>query len=125
MPRRAGDRLLSGKRDRLVTIQQLTDSVDVSSGEPIEGWTTLVANMPVSKADMSGAEAFKSDQQSAKFDSEWEMNWRDDMNPDLLDIPKVRRLLFGTRVHDIVACVEVGRRAGLVLQTLAGSKVPS
>lgn len=125
MARRRGDRLLSGKRDRLVTIQQLTDSTDPDSGEPIETWTTLVANFPVSKADVSGDETFKADQQSAKFDSEWEGNWRNDMDPDVYDIPKVRRLLFGQRVHDIVHCEEVGRRAGIVLQTLAGSKVPS
>lgn len=125
MPRRTPDRLHSGRRDRLVTIQQLTEGVDADSGEPTETWTTLVAGMPTSKTDVAGSEQFKANQQSAKFDTEWEMNWRDDMNPDLLDIPKVRRLLFGTRVHDIVRCVEVGRRAGLIVQTLASSKVPS
>lgn len=124
MPRRTG-RLHSGRRDRLVTIQQLTESVDPDSGEPVETWTTLVTNMPTSKKDVSGDEAFKSDQESARFDTEWEMNWRNDMNPDAYDIPKVRRLLFGARVHDIVRCVENDRRDGVIIHTLAGSKVPS
>ena len=122
---RQSDRLQSGKRDRLVTIQQLTEGVDPESGEPTETWTTLVSQMWASQRKTSGAEAFKSDQESARFDCEWEINWREDMNPDTLDIPKVRRILFGTRVHDIVEAVEVGRRAGLCLYTLASAQVPT
>ena len=122
---RSADRLQSGKRDRLVTIQQLTAGVDPESGEPTETWTTLVSQMWASKTNRSGDETFKSDQESARFDCEWEINWREDMNPDTLDLPKVRRLLFGTRVHDIVEAVEVGRRAGLCLYTLASAQVPT
>ncbi len=127
MPRRSSnaDRLQSGRRDRLVTIQQrsATDSADATSGEPVETWTTLVAQMPASRMDSGGAERFRADQQSARFDTEWEINWRDDMDPDLIDVPKLRRLLYETRPYDIVACYEVGRRAGLRLQTLAGTRV--
>lgn len=126
MPRRTSqaDRLQSGRRDRLVTIEQrsATDSADSTSGEPVETWTTLVADMPASRMDTAGSERFRSDQQSARFETEWEINWRDDMDPDLIDVPKLRRLIYQTRPYDIVACVEVGRRAGLRLQTLAGTR---
>lgn len=127
MPVRETDRLSAGKRDRLVTIQQrsATDSADSTSGEPVETWTTLVSHLPAGRLDLSGDERFRADQMSAKFDTVWEINWRADMDPDLIDVPKTRRLLVGTRAYDIVSCLEIGRRAGLRLEVIASSKVPS
>lgn len=125
MPRRTPDRLHAGRRDRLVTIRQLTEGVDANSGEPTETWTPLVCDMPTSKTDVSGDEEFKADQVSARFDTEWGMGWHDDMDPDRFDVPKVRDLQFGQRVFDIVECVEVGRKAGLIIRTIASTKRPS
>lgn len=127
MPVKDRDRLHSGRRDQTITIEQRsdTDSAESTSGEPVETWTTLVSNMPASRLDTSGDERFVADQTAAKFDIEWEINWRADMDPELYDIPKVRRVVLADRVHDIVSCVEVGRRAGLILRTCASSKVPT
>jgi head-tail adaptor len=117
-------RLDAGKRDRIVTIQQRStaDTADSDSGEPVETWTTLVAAMPAHKVDISGWERFQADQTSARYDTKWEMNYRTDMDPELVDVPKTRRLLVQSKPHDIVACFEIGRRAGLELLTIASSK---
>lgn len=127
MAGRLRDRLAAGRRDRLITIEQIsaTDVAEASSGEPVETWTTLVENLPASRLDLSGDERVQATQTSARFDAEWGINWRADMDPDLYDLPKVRRVVLGDRVHDIVSGVEVGRRAGLILRTLASSKVPT
>lgn len=112
-----------GLRDRVVTIEQrsATDTADVASGEPTETWTTLVSGMPVAKTDVTGWERFRAEQTSARFDTRWEMNYRADMDPELVDVPKTRRLVLNGRVLEIVACAEIGRREGIEILTLAAS----
>jgi head-tail adaptor len=112
-----------GLRDRAITIQQrsATDAVDASSYEPVETWTTLVANCPAAKTEVTGWERFRAEQTSARYDQRWEINYRADMDPELVDVPKVRRLLVGTRVLEIVAAQEIGRREGIALLTVAAT----
>lgn len=113
-----------GKRDRIVTIQQRSnsDTADSESGEPVETWTTLVQSMPAHKVDIAAWERFKADQTASRYDTKWEMNYRVDMDPELVDVPKTRRLVVNGRYHDIVACFEIGRRAGIEVLTLASTK---
>jgi head-tail adaptor len=120
---RRTDRLASGRRDRLITIEQrpAADAVDTEEA-PIDGpWTTLVDDLPAAKEESSGRERFVANQLSAQYDTRWEINYRPDMDPDLVDVPKLRRLTFSGRVHDIVYASEVGRRRGVELYTLARS----
>lgn len=123
MPRRGSDRLSAGRRDWFVTIQQrsATDTPDASSGEPTETWTTLVSNMPAAREDAKGTENFVANQMSAAYDTRWEINYRADMDKSLVDVPKLRRLVYQGRVHDIVDSSEIGRRRGIELWTLAAS----
>jgi hypothetical protein len=53
------------------------------------------------------------------------MYYRADMDPDLVDVPKARRLVFGGRVHDIAAAQHLGRREGIELSTKATTQVPA
>lgn len=113
-----------GERDYIITIEQVTDSVDGSSGEPLETWTTLEANMPAGKYDLQGYdlqgyERQQVNQLSARYDTRWEINYRLDMDPDLVDVPKTRRIVCRGRTHDIVAASMIGRREGIELQTIA------
>jgi len=108
----------AGQRDQLVTIEQVTDGVD-AEGAPKETWTTLVSQMPVARYEVQGWERQRADQLSARYDARWEMNYRIDMDPDLVDVPKARRLVCRGRTHDIVAASIIGRKAGLELQTIA------
>ena len=112
-----------GMRDRVIAIQQLTEGIDATSGEATEAWTTLVACMPAHKADIRGMERFVAAQESAKFDRRWEINYRLDMDPDLVDVPKTRRIVFNDRVEDIVSASEIGRREGIELMTLVSTTV--
>lgn len=110
---------IAGKRDRLVTIQQLTESKGASN-YPIETWTTLVEDVWFYKEDASGRERFAENQVSAPFDTIWSGPWMDAMDPELVDVPKRRRLVVKGRVHDIVRAKELGRRGGIELTTLSG-----
>lgn len=108
----------AGRRDRLVTIQQLSESKGASNF-PVSGWTDL-AQVWANKDDIGGQERFLSNQESAPFDTRWSIPWMASMNPDTVDVPKRRRLLVESRVHDIVAAQEIGRREGIELHTVAG-----
>lgn len=111
-----------GDRDRLVTIQQRGgDAVD-DEGFPLSSWVDLVEAF-MAKRDASARERMSRDQLSASFDSVFQMNYRDDMDPELVDVPKLRRLIYQGRTYDIVAASQIGRRDGIELQTLAQSRV--
>lgn len=116
--------LEAGKRDRLITIQQATEA-EHDSGMPGENWTTLVAGMPASKEDVSGRERFVSAQESARFDTRWVINYRADMDPDLVDVPKTRRVVYSGRAHDITSATQLGRKDGIELMTLAAARLPA
>lgn len=121
-------RLDAGKRDRLVTIQErsVVDAVDEVSGEPLDNdddqWTTLVDAMPAAKEELSGNERFRQDRVAAHYDQRWVINYRVDMDPELVDVPKLRRLSVNGRVLEIVYAAEIGRRAGIELLTLASTQ---
>ena len=119
------DRLHAGRRDRLVRIEQRSaaDAVD-GEGAPVDAeWTTLVEHMPVAQSVPQGSERLQQVQLSARYDARWEINYRSDMDPDLVNVPKLRRLVFLGRVHDITAAAVIGRRAGIELFTVAATRV--
>lgn len=122
---RVASRLSAGRRDRVFTIEQrpATDTADSSSGEPTATWTTLVSGMPAARTGIQGWERFRSDQMTARFDDRWEINYRVDMDPDLVDVPKTRRLVYEGRTLDIVSAAIIGRKAGIELLTIASAGI--
>lgn len=106
-----------GARDRYVAIQQVTRS-DGASGMPVETWTTLVSEW-MAKEDASGVERVLGGQVSARVDTTWEMPYRADMDPDLVDVAKDRRLVYQGRTYNILGGQQVGLKAGIALTTLA------
>jgi len=110
--------LNAGSLDREVTIEQ---QAEAASGYPTETWIELESGVWMSKQDMRGNERFRAAQLSAGFDTRWELQWRDDMDPDYVDVPKTRRLVYRGRTYDITAAVEIGRREGIALFTVASA----
>jgi head-tail adaptor len=121
MPRALTPAADTGQRDRFVTIEQLTESV-ADSQYPVETWATL-STAWMYKRDASMTERFKAAQVSAAFDTQWEMDYRGEMDPDRVDVPKTRRLRYLDRVYDITGARVIGRREGIELLTLAASGV--
>jgi len=108
-----------GALDREVTIECLVAQGD--AGYPTEKWDTLEHGVFMSKVDLRGSEKFLAGQIAANVDTKWELQWRDDMDPDCLDIPKTRRLVHKGRIFDITAAMMIGRQDGVRLLTVAGS----
>jgi len=106
-----------GERNRLVTIQQVTDGQD-TEGAPTESWATLTQAW-AAKMDLTGRERLAAEQMTASYDTRWQIGYRADMDPELVDVAKVRRLIYQGRNYDIVAASMVGLREGIELYTLA------
>lgn len=113
-----------GERDRLVTIQQRNDvdAVD-DAGAPLETWTPL-AQAYAAKLDMRGQERLAASQMAAQYDTRWLIGYRADMDPELVDVPKLRRVVYKGRAHDITEALMIGRRDGIELMTITSSQVP-
>ena len=107
----------AGARNRLVTVQQLTESIG-ASGRPVETWTSL-AKVWMERMDMTGAERFRADQLSARYDTRWRMPYRSDMDPETVNVPKKRRLLYQGRIYDIVTAMPIGLHDTVELLTIS------
>jgi len=113
-----------------VTIESrpVADVQDEDSGEPIDGpWTTLVSACPMARFELSAGERFAANQETASADARWEMTYRADMDPDLIDVPKRRRLVVRGRTLDITGASLISyggaQLGGIELLTLASTKV--
>lgn len=114
----------SGKRDELITLKkrESSDTPDLESGEPVETWTTLVRQMPASKQYINGDERQRNDQTVMHYDQRWVINYRIDMDPDLVDVQKLRQIVFNGRTLDIVYGQQIDRKRQIALYTLGNGR---
>ena len=111
-----------GQMDRLVTIQQATETRDPVTRAPKTAWATLgTAFMAVRPA--RGNERFTANQLSAAIENVWSTHHRADMDPYAIDVPKMRRLSYQGRTHEIVRAESDSLNDGLNLYTIASSRV--
>lgn len=107
----------AGERDRLVRLVPLTEGVDTEHF-PIEEEGTAIS-VWASKNDIGARERFTADQMSAPYTTRWELAYRSDIDPDVVDVPKAFRLVYQGRTYDIQAASMIGRKEGVELLTLA------
>jgi hypothetical protein len=97
--------ILAGVRDRLVAILALSETVD-DGGFPVEAWAPLPPDEFMWKHDLPVgerfAERFVAEQWSARQFTEWECGFRADMDPDVVNVPKTRRLSYRGREYQVV-----------------------
>jgi head-tail adaptor len=121
------DRVCAGRRDRLITIEQRStaevDAADPESGEPVETWTTLVEQLPAHRDDVQGFERLRATRNEAVNEVRWEIAYRADMDPELVDVATLRRLVFQARTFDIKGASQIGRRRGIELYAVASTRV--
>jgi head-tail adaptor len=111
-------KLGAGQRDKEVRIEQRVDSV-AGTRYPVETWTTLVPLEWMSRTEVRANERFAASQLTASTETQWEMNYRADMDPDLLDVPGTRRLVYLGRTYNITAASVIEPKRGIELLTLA------
>jgi head-tail adaptor len=112
-PKAAG----SGRRDRPVLVQFVTDATE-DSGFPTEAWETLIDIYWCSKQDISGYIKVEAGQASAPFQTRFEGHYRTDMDPERINIVKERRFVFAGRTYDIIAASLIGMHHGVEYLTI-------
>jgi SPP1 family predicted phage head-tail adaptor len=115
----------AGARDRWVTIQARPDDSTASSGFPIDGPWTDLATVAMAREDMDARELTRAHQEQAMMTVRWETAYRTDCDPDRIDLPKLRRLVYRDRVYDVLTASAVGRRQAIVFITEAYAKTPT
>jgi SPP1 family predicted phage head-tail adaptor len=113
-----------GELNRAIVFQELTEGRGETS-QPTEVWTDLVEVM-ARKVNQRGEERLEAGQVAASFDTMWQTYYREDIDPDLIDVTKKRRITYLGRVHDITRAdvIEVGgMRQGLEFETIASGRV--
>lgn len=113
----------AGQRDRMVTIEALTE-VRAPGGIVTQAWSAL-ATIPMAFEQPSEgrlAERFAAGQLTSAFDATWDLAYRTDMDPEVIDLPKARRLVFRGRTYDITSAEHEGRRRSILLRTRASSR---
>jgi SPP1 family predicted phage head-tail adaptor len=107
----------AGQRDKYVLIEQGITAKG-PSGFPVETWTAL-GYAWMSRKDVTADERFAAGQESAFAGTIWVMPYQSNMDPESLNVPKVRRLSFKGRIYDIIAATAVGRQRSIEMLTLA------
>lgn len=111
----------SGARDRWVTMQALTESKG-PSGFPVESWDDLTSFW-AAKQESGGRERLLAAQLTSSYDAILELPYSEQWDPELMDVPKKRRLVMHDREFDIVFAEQIGRKRGVRVMTLARTNV--
>lgn len=114
-------RIASGQRDKRVTIQSIATGAG-TSGFPTETATDL-ATVWMARKDERADERFGAAQESAYYETIWHMEYRSDMDPELVDVPKTRQLVYRGRTFNIRSATLLDRRIGIEMVTLAQSGI--
>ncbi len=99
----------AGDLDRLITIEQPTESVD-AYGAPTQTWATL-AQVWAQVKPVRGSEYFAAQQMNARVDAVFRVRYRTDLTTKM-------RISYNSETYDIQGIIEIGRREGLELMAV-------
>jgi hypothetical protein len=115
----------AGARDRWVTIQTRPDDQVSASGFPVDATWADLATVAMTRVDLEADELERGNQQLAAGTIRWEMPYMVEMDPETVDVTKLRRLFYLGRCFDIIGAVPIGRAEGVALLTEAYGKTPT
>jgi len=109
----------TGQRDKLVTVEARTVTRDAAKAV-VETWAPLFTTYMavVQQKIRQEPERYVANQLSARQDTVWQMRFRDDMDPEVVNVASDRRLVFRGRIYDIVRADRIGFRDEISVQTL-------
>lgn len=111
----------SGRRDKYVQLEQGEKGTGRST-RPVVSWS-LLTNVWAHKDDTGGTERFRASALDATIDATFTIPYLSTMDPELVDVPATRRIVYEGRIFDILYARQVGRRRGIELATKAGSRI--
>jgi hypothetical protein len=108
-----------GARYRQVTIEAMTESTG-SSGRPVETWAPLMTAM-MDRLDLTGTERFADANTTTRVETRWTAPYNPQYDPELMNVPKYRRLSFMGQTYDIVRALPIGRQSQIAIETIASA----
>lgn len=112
-PRRAS----AGQRDHLIAMVKQVDSVASGSGYTKKTDSTRYEFF-AERIDMWSQERVVGGPQvSARMETQWKMPFRDEIDPETVDVPGSFKLVQGSRTHDIIGAQRIGRKVGVLITT--------
>lgn len=115
----------AGARDRWVTIQTRPPESVSTSGFPVDATWTDLATVAMAREDLEATEAERAAQLVATATVRWEMPYMTEMDPELVDVAKLRRFLYRGRCFDILGAYPIGRASAIAVMTEAYGKIPT
>lgn len=111
-------KLDAGQRDKLVTVQTKVDAIS-DSGFPTDGTWTNLAKLYMSREDVRADERMAAGMDSAFTETLWHGPYVSTLDPEVIDVPSTKRLVYKGRVYNIRAASLMERRTGIEYLTLA------
>jgi SPP1 family predicted phage head-tail adaptor len=102
-------------RNWLVTLERASVTQDPGSGENVETWATLAADVFAEKHDVSDGERVAAAEVSATITTRFQISWADEYS----DLNPTDRLVCDGRTYDIWAVKEIGYREDLEITASA------
>jgi hypothetical protein len=116
----------AGARDHWVTIQLRPEDSVSGSGFPIDAAWSDLATVAMAREDVEATERERGgDQEQASSYTQWAMPYMVEMDPEQIDVAKLRRLLYAGRQYDILGATAIGRAQGIAILTEAYGKTPT
>ena len=115
----------AGARDRWVTIQARPEESVSGSGFPIDATWADLATVAMAREEIDATERERSAQEQAQNYSQWTMPYMPEMDPERVDVAKLRRLVFASRHYDILGAAAIGRAEAIAILTESYGKTPT
>jgi SPP1 family predicted phage head-tail adaptor len=107
--------VISGPRNRRITIERRTYTTDSFGGE-IVAWIEVGSGWWVSSLPVKDSEAFRNSEATATITHRFQMLWS---ATAWAEIDPRCRITFDGRLYDVVAVKEIGRRDGIEISATA------
>ena len=111
-------RISAGQRDKWVTIQTKADSVSADGFPADATWSDLITIF-MSRHDVRADERAAAGMDSAYTETVWDSAYDARLDPEVVDVPSTKRLVYRGRVYNIRSASLLERRAGIEYVTLA------
>jgi hypothetical protein len=117
-------RMPTGRRDRQITVRRRdVNAVDAEGTPDPRAVTSEAYQVFASRVDILPGPGFwellRANQFTARGDVKWFLPFRDEWDPDRVDVPKEFVIEYGTRTYDITHAEVIGRKDQVALTTLA------
>lgn len=109
----------TGTRREKVTVEARVEPS--GGGFPVETWEPLLT-LWMQKIDLIGAETYRADQMTARYDVRFKTPYTQMLDPELIDVPATHRLRHRGQLYDITTAAIVGNHEGIEYYAIASTQ---